>query len=92
MICTFQKVTIKVSHYVALSLKERLFSGFEENVSDGKIILTFWSPAMDWLVPLLFTYGRDVEIIRPQKLKELMAKKAAEIASHYKNMSLKGNA
>jgi predicted DNA-binding transcriptional regulator YafY len=82
---TFQKVTIKVPYYVALSLKERLFSGFEENVSDDKVILTFWSPAMDWLVPLLFAYGKDVEIITPKKLKELMARRTAEVARHYKN-------
>ena len=50
---SLQKITIKVSRYVALSIKERLFPGFDEKISRDKVILTFWSPSLNWLVPML---------------------------------------
>jgi len=79
-----QRITIKVSRMLSYSLKERLFPGFEEkDCGDNKVILTFFSPGLGWLIPLLLSYSTAIEIISPEDLKKVMVEKAIEISEHY---------
>jgi len=79
-----QEITIKVTRMISFSIKEKLFPGFEEkDCEDNKVILTFMSPGLGWLIPILMSYGTAVEIITPEELKKVIAEKAMEINAFY---------
>lgn len=73
----------------APNAKTRVVDSFNEEQiqfnDDGTTIVRFEFPEDDWLFELILGFGSYVEVIEPAYLRNLIRKKANEIANIYKN-------
>lgn len=55
----------------------------QEN-SDGTIIVDFFVPVSDWVIGLILSYGSTVEVISPQKIRQMVVKSLQDSLAVYK--------
>lgn len=80
-----QEVRIKFKHPVAAYVTERFYYGLvNQEPVDGGVIMTFMVPSVDLLTGWLLSYGKNVEVIKPPILKELLHHAAQDLVQQYK--------
>jgi predicted DNA-binding transcriptional regulator YafY len=77
---------VKFKPKVTARLRGRYFFGVTEEVTaDNCLIVTFVVPALETLVDWLLSFGTEIEILHPPRLRELLQQEAQKIAAHYLN-------
>jgi predicted DNA-binding transcriptional regulator YafY len=81
-----QEVRVKFKPKVAARVRGRYFFGVvEETAADNSIIVTFVVPALEVLVDWLLSFGTEIEILHPPRLRELLLQEAQKIAAYFMN-------
>jgi predicted DNA-binding transcriptional regulator YafY len=79
-----QEVRVKFKPSVASRARRRYYFGVaEEIIEDNSVIVTFVVPALEVLVNWLFSFGTEVEILHPARLRQLLLVEAQKMAAHY---------
>ncbi len=81
--CTLPVFKLKFAPEIAY----RLFDDFQESqvepCADGSFIVTFPYELTDWTFHYLLSFGKYVEILEPEEARDMMKKRALEIAELY---------
>ncbi len=77
------EVTICVPKPTYYMLKERFPVILSEKVGEKSVELVIPTPKLEWLIPDFLVFGKEITIIKPARLKELLSAHATQIAAHY---------
>jgi len=82
-----QDVTLKFSPTQSRWMREKVWHGTEEKITqaDGALLLKMFVPVTSELKRWVMSYGRDVEVIGPSELREMVQREVEELAARYRN-------
>jgi len=82
-----QEVVLKFSPTQARWMREKVWHGTEEKITqaDGSLLLKMHVPVTSELKRWVMSYGRDVEVIGPSELREMVQQEVEELAAKYRS-------
>ncbi|MDZ7292874.1 MAG: transcriptional regulator [candidate division KSB1 bacterium] len=82
-----QEVTLKFSPTQARWMREKIWHSTEQKLSqpDGALILKMHVPVTGELKRWVMSYGRDVEVLAPEKLREMVRREVEELVERYRS-------
>jgi predicted DNA-binding transcriptional regulator YafY len=80
------KIKAKISANKAFYLLDSFACSETKTGSDGSLIVTFTAPDSDWLIGNLLSYGADIKIISPKKIRDAVIKEAIGVTELYKTI------
>ncbi len=80
------KIKAKISANKAFYLLDSFACSETKTGSDGSLIVTFTAPDSDWLIGNLLSYGADLKIISPKKIRDAVIKEAIGVTELYKTI------
>lgn len=83
---TLIKIKAKISANKAFYLLDSFACSETKTGSDGSLIVTFTAPDSDWLIGNLLSYGADLKIISPKKIRDAVIKEAIGVTELYKTI------
>jgi len=82
-----QEVLLKFSPTQSRWMREKVWHGTEEKIPqpDGALLLKMFVPVTSELKRWVMSYGRDVEVLGPEELREMVKREVEELAARYRN-------
>jgi predicted DNA-binding transcriptional regulator YafY len=82
-----QEVILKFSPAQARWMREKVWHQTEQKVlhEDGTLLLKMFVPVTSELKRWVMSYGRDVEVLGPAELREMVTQEVEELAARYRN-------
>ena len=78
------QIKANVSAGKAFYLLDMFACSETQTEADGSLTVTFSAPDADWLIGNLLSFGADLKIISPEKIKSAIIKKAGDTVKIYK--------
>ena len=81
---TYRKITLSFPKEMAYRVYDEFENNQREKCEDGRLIVTSEMPEDDWLIGYLLSFGTQVEIIKPEELRNTLKEAARKIYQKYK--------
>lgn len=78
------EVRARFSKHAARFTSEKHYHGLVEQVMvEDHVVMTFMVASLEWMVPWLLSFGREVEVLAPDRLRTMVGARAAAVAALY---------